>query len=248
VTTTGKKSKGFKRYSKTILDIVKERIRSTSEEDSEGLSKCYDNLLFDKKGPTRLEKELSEDEKFSSTILNGFFEINSSYESLRDFEIYVGRFPFSGTSITKARYLSHIIESYMNEVYLFQERLEKLLKELKKSYRSDRRRLVIEKLVKELLKFVLESLKPLVRIRARHVHEKRYTDRGIDKLSLLELIAPSDPAFAVLYELEYKNIRKQWKDTISKNNKAVEEILDKYFDDLFDVVFKKNGELIYPQS
>jgi len=204
-----KKLNGFDKYQKAILDVVSERIKLSSDEDREGVLECYENLLFDKDGPTRLEKVLSKDEEFLSTVSVGFFEINSSYESLCDFEIYVRRFPYGGTSITKVRYLSHIIEAYLHEMYIFKKRLIKFLNELGKAYKSDRRRLEVEEIVESLCNYVAKCLRSIVSLRGSHVHSKRYTDRDLDKLRFLESVAPSDADLADLYESEYKKIRKR---------------------------------------
>jgi hypothetical protein len=47
------------------------------------------------------------------------------------------------------------------------------------------------------------------------------------------------------YDNEYKNIRKKWIDVICENNKVTKDILDSYFKEIFNVIFDKNGDILY---
>jgi hypothetical protein len=60
-----------------------------------------------------------------------------------------------------------------------------------------------------------------------------------------------DPLLSILgqlYPLALRDYRKKWLKTIVDNNEKIREILDAYFEILYDVVFDKKGKFIDPNS
>jgi hypothetical protein len=61
----------------------------------------------------------------------------------------------------------------------------------------------------------------------------------------------NDPLSSILgeiYPLALKEYRAKWIKTISENNDNIKKILDMYFEMLYDIVFDKNGNFVYPKS
>jgi len=81
------------------------------------------------------------------------------------------------------------MESYLNEVYIFQSRLLDLIKFIQRRYKKD---VDFTEFVNEvgdsLAAFVMEQLEPLIKDRGAHVHERRHrlTDPELAKLTLLD--------------------------------------------------------------
>ena len=81
------------------------------------------------------------------------------------------------------------VESYLNEVYIFQCRLLDLIKFIQRRYKKDVdfTEFVVE-VGDSLAEFVLKELEPLIKDRGMHVHEHRYrlADPELVKLTLLD--------------------------------------------------------------
>lgn len=98
------------------------------------------------------------------------------------------------------------MESYLNEVYIFQCRLLDLIKFIQRRYKKDAdfTEFVID-VGDSLAKFVQEQLSPLIKDRASHVHERRHrrADPELVKLTIL------DTMIDVLGHAELDTTRKQ---------------------------------------
>jgi hypothetical protein len=51
-----------------------------------------------------------------------------------------------------------------------------------------------------------------------------------------------------LYDMEYKKLRKKWKDIIISKNKSLLEVLDIIFKALYPYVFTKAGNIQFPHA
>src|SRR5437762_800785 len=89
-------------------------------------------------------------DRAASSIFRGFVEIANAAETLHDMRIYVRRFPFGGTSISRSKYLRFIIESYLHESYILTQRLlaypEKIRRVLARDDASGRYREIVKTL------------------------------------------------------------------------------------------------------
>lgn len=214
------------------------------------------NSLFDDPGPKYINRTPTPKEIYLKRIFDGFSEIHSSYEALTDIEIYINRFPFAETSVTKPRYLRYHVENYFNEMYLLKKRLLAFLTITGRSFRKDPRYSVVLAVTRPLFKIVSDSLEKVVDIRGRHVHQKRYSDSQIDRLELMDLLSKSTKkddglaaALKPFYQFEYRKIRSEWKAQIKRNNETVNKLLMIYSDNLHPILFSpEKNELIYPAS
>jgi len=66
---------------------------------------------------------LTRSEQIGMDLFAGFNEISHSYDTLLDIEVYVARFPYANTRITRSGHLRFIIEAYLHESYTLVERL-----------------------------------------------------------------------------------------------------------------------------
>ena len=105
-------------------------------------------------------------------MYNGFREISGSYYGLLEIEIYIGRFPYRNTKISKTRHLAYHMENYLNEIYILKERLNSYFTTIGRIYRKDRRIQDILKRTKPLFAFVNNTLKGIIDTRG-HMYTKR---------------------------------------------------------------------------
>jgi hypothetical protein len=237
-----------KEFSRSYVPIAKKHEKE--------LGQSILNSLFDDPGPKHINRIPTPKEIYLKRIFDGFSEIHSSYQALTDIEIYINRFPFSATSVTKPRYLRYHVENYFNEMYLLKKRLLAFLTIIGRSFRKDSRHSAVLAATRPLFRIVSDSLKDVVDIRGRHVHQKRYSDTQIDRLELMELLSrdtKEDDELAMalkpFYKFEYKRIRSEWKSQIKRNNETVNKLLMIYSDNLHSILFSpENNELIYPST
>jgi len=212
------------------------------------------NDMFNLNGKKTIDRKLTEKEVFLGKVFYGYIEIYDSYNSLNDIGVYIGRFPYKNTNISKVSCIRYHIVNYMNETYVLSQRLSTYLTRIGKLYRQDRRHQEVIESTKAIFKIVRDSLSGIVKTRGLHVHKSRYKDEDIERLNLLDLFVREGgidflgrllPDF---YELEYKEIRRKWKKIIKQNNEALRQLFDIYFGALLKILFDRNGNLIYPQS
>ncbi len=182
---------GLERFADAILLAARTEIGVPSRDDPlwKEAEEAVNNVLFDRPAPTRVQRELSDGQKFFGAIFSGFSEAHTAYQRLKDHEVYIGRYPFAGTSITRVAYLSHVIETYLSECYILQQRLVGYLGTIEKQFRSSRRRSDLYRVTARLKEMVNTSFSELAKVRGMHVHDQRYYDRDLDKLETLDLLS-----------------------------------------------------------
>ncbi len=194
---------------------------------------------------------LTDKERFLFKIYHGLIELHSSLESLEAFEIYIGRFPYPGTSIKKSQYLRFIIESYLHEFYILKERTKTYITNVGRAYKNDYRHAEIMRKTKPMFKLIPDLFDDLLNARGVHVHQSRYTDSDLDRLDALELFktlgTDMDDLFETLYQDHYKETRKKWKRIIQKKNNSLMAVFDAIFYVLYTIVCTKNGNVRYPR-
>jgi len=141
----------FQSYlSKEFVVLTKPIVEQRMEE----LGKTFWNEIFDLKGKRAIDRKLSQEEAFFGKVFRGYIEICNSYNCLKDIQVYIGRFPYNDTSISKVAYLIYHIVNYMNEVYVLKERLSAYLTKIGRLYKNDQRHNEILKLTKPIFKIV----------------------------------------------------------------------------------------------
>ncbi len=181
-------------------------------------------------------------------IRTGYLEIFESFEKLEDIIIYIRKFPYSGTKITKSKYINYHIVNYFSEIYLLKNRLISYIQTIRKIYlKSDRSQFVERRLsqLSEDISFLFEKISEL---RGEHVHKERFSDIDLAKLNSIELIlhGESDKKLKDHYNLEYRRIRKEWLRIINLFNIKYNFILNFYFKSIQEVIGDENYNLIYP--
>lgn len=254
------KIKDFEKFSDCLHENIKPLINklSTDSEHRNSLREHIRGLLLDEGGkavPSAPSKSKPDD--FLTELSLRFFEIKTTLEHLRDFEIYISIFPYRKKGIPPIRYLVHTIGTYLNEVYIFKERLRSFLNFLKNRYKKDTVSKKLKSEVHLLHQTVLHSLGRIVLVRTKHVHEKRYDGPDLERLTLLSILENNNDIqlennndirlFQYMYKEEFNELRKKWKKTISKNNSEIEKLLDICFGRLYEIIFD-NGKLIYPDA
>jgi hypothetical protein len=235
----------FENFQVAIVDYASRILQPVFKEHYEEVAIAIGNQLFELDGLTAVNRKASSAEKIFSRIFTGFTEITKSYEAIKDTEVYLRRFPFRGSSVTKERYLRHHIEAYFHEVYILKERLISYLRVLERLYRKAKHHESVENIVELIEPLVHDVLGGIVEVRGVHVHRSRYSDHQLEKLSTLDLLTRNseEPLYEEWYGKEFRRVRKEWIDTIRLNQKEIEKLLDLYFLGISKIVFDSYGHL-----
>ncbi len=248
----------FDKFQSYLFKEARVVIGPMVKQHMEELGETIWNDLFDLNGKRTIDRRQSEKEVFIGKLFYGYIEIDSSYNSLKDIQIYIGRFPYGNTGVSKIAYLIYHIANYMNEIYILSQRLNAYLAKIGRLYQQDTQHQKVIASTKPTFKGVRDILGGIVTTRGTHVHKSRYKDKDTERLDLLRSFANivlNDAAFADFvvplrnyYESEYREVRQRWRKTIKKNNEALNELLNIYFGALLKILFDQNGNLIYPKS
>lgn len=245
--------KGFERFQKAMSEAAQQNLKPMMEDCPDTLAEIVKNKLFDLEGPRQVDLQSGGRKLFFSKVFHGFGEISKSLETLIDIEFYISRFPFQRTRVTRERYLQFHVESYFSEIYLLRERLKRYITLLERQYKRSLGISNVQERCKALTDAITSSLAGVTDIRGRHVHEARFSDDDIDRLSLITLLLhawdnESASLMTKYYRYEYRRVKKNWFDKIKANNKTLRELLDFFFDSLFPIVFDENTSLRYPRG
>jgi hypothetical protein len=222
------------------------------EEQKEELSIAYMNLVLNREGPTRTKNTSTPETKLLAEVSIGAFEIFTAYESLLDADVYVRRFPYRGTRISKSRHLKGVLENHLNNTYILKERMVKYLKVLTKKYgkRVDSKGKSAVRITEILRRFTEEYLDHLKVVRNSHVHIEEFYDSDLERLSILETYIQSNPAgprieyFKAYYDHQFEIIRKNKIEQIQAINADINTLLDIYFNHIYTIVFDEEDELV----
>jgi hypothetical protein len=241
---------GFEKYSEIFIKRAKELLEEEELKNNPEYLEVFENNLLGINGPKQLTRKQTPSEIFFSKLYSGFREISDSYYCLQDIEIYIGRFPYANTRVSKTRHLAYHMENYLNEMYLLKERLNSYFTIIGRLYKKDERHQDILKHIKPLFKLVKKSFKGIINIRGAHVHKTRFSDVDLDRLSSQEFITNhGGEEFKIIWNLfkfDYSVTRKKYKQTIKSNNEQIKKLLDACFDILFEIVADNKGQIKYP--
>ena len=187
-------------------------------------------------------------EDFIRRLFLEFTEITESLDRLRDIAVYVRRFPYSDTSISKSAHLRYHVENYLNEVYILRNRLEAYLKVVVRLYKQDARSSRVKTITATLQDTMPRTFAVPTAVRGKHVHRQRYSDADLERLRLLELLKDDSNHWASAYESTYLDVRRLKRAWIERMNRQIDKLLELYFAYLKQLLFDPQGALILPQD
>ena len=237
----------YKEFQAKLTKVVQPFILSSIENDRQAFRELIKSTLENSKENRYLPEFTRRDEVFASRLFLGFDEFVTSLLCMKDVEIYIKRFPYRDTGVSNLRYLKYHIESHLNEIYLFQERVKAFLNFIQKRYQKSPIAAEIKLMVQKILALIKASLQNIILVRGTHVHSRRFTNDDFDRLTFLENMKKAEAeTFGSLYEFEYKQARKKWAKTIQTNNLAMEQLLNTICKELCAVLFDENDQIIFP--
>jgi hypothetical protein len=179
------------------------------------------------------------DSQFAA-IFYGFIEISDTLESLSLSERLIGVSPPRAKGIDKDKYLKLLVGTYLQEIYILEQRLTAYAKKISRLYGK-------KGLPPAVQRVVYEPLEGIIGTRGSHVHNRRFSDRHLDSVSTLALFRRIGHQFGDDLDFEYKIAQREWKKKTMKNNVEIHRILEQYFR-LLQIVMTSNDKIIFPTS
>lgn len=205
--------------------------------------------VFDDEHPTPTKPDGVDSEKieFLAVLSSWETEIDMSLQTLEDTELYVRRFPYGETDLSKTRHLRRHIEKYIEEMYILKERLVGMVDAIDDMYDEGDLEIQYELALPFAKKIAKNTLNPITgygNVRGTHVHEKRYTPPEIKKLAQMEqmirLMEDDDKTYGVIMakrDEKYKKVRKEWAERVKREISEIKKMIDQYFGLLRNVLF-----------
>jgi hypothetical protein len=237
----------YKEFQAKLTKVVQPFILSSMETDRQAFREIIRSTLENTQEKQHLSPFTRRDEVFASRLFMDFDELVTSLLCMKDIEVYIKRFPYRDSGVSNLRYLKYHIESHLNEIYLFQERIEAFMDFMQKRYRKSLINAQMNSMAEKVLAMTKDSLHDVVSIRGTHVHSRRFTNNDFDRLIFLENMKALE-TFASLYEFEYKQVRKKWTKIIQANNLAIEQLLNAFCKELYIVLFDEKDQIVFPDT
>lgn len=246
--------KGIDKFQNAISKTAQIIWLPVVEGRKEEFGEIFKNYILELEGPKHLVSKISDGELYFRKIFDGFIEITASLQTLEDIAFYISRFPFSDEKITPERYLQFHVEAYYSEIYILSERLKKYLKLLERRHRDKPAFQFIKNTSDDLSSLLETSLKPVITLRGKHVHETRFKDDNISLSGSLGMLSKKiydgedelAKLFKAYYKEKYRDVKRNWKNAAKNNNKNIRELLDHFFEKLYPIVFNQDtGAFLY---
>jgi hypothetical protein len=240
---------GFAAFRRAVSKEAVAYVRRDVDFDAPDFKEVMNNHILGLPGPKSLSRNLTRDQEYFRAIRKIYQEVEYSFDSIRDLEVYLQEFPFTGADVTRSRYLRRTIETYFSEVYILNQRLLSFLPVLRKKFKYHPEAAKLKKAIQSLELIVKDVFRPTVDVRGSHVHEVRYIDDDLDRLDTLELLlfGGDDLQITALYEAHYQKLCTSWGKVIRDSSRTYGQLLDHYFDALAPYLLN-NGDLAYPPA
>jgi hypothetical protein len=237
-----------KKFEDILINELKKYINNffKNENQKKYLGQRIKDHLFGKDSSKydALLAPLTERERFLKEIFDDYYEILMSFENMKMISIFVRQYPnyksYKNQKINKTKYLRYHIENYLNEIYIFEKRIEAFLNKLIKKLKSKQLNKEIDR-INKLKDILYKSLEKAKDARGAHVHKYRFTNNKISQLNSLELFADIGGLKILSFykDWEYKQLRNEWAKIINENNNELQKLLDYILEGTKPIVFDK---------
>lgn len=236
---------GLERYTNALLEAMRPFLEKAAHDRRDVISASIVADIVGVERPEVDRPEMTERDEYLADLLDGEIQIREALENVLDAPVYVRRFPYGDTRVTRVRHLRHSIETYFQDLYVLRERVTAYLNRIRKAHRSTRKVKEVAARVEELKRFLDSILDPVLETRGSHVHARRFSTPELDRLESLEFWANHEimPEAQDILDRQYSDQRREWRDQIEKNNEATIKLVDAVFHQLHGVVFDEDGKV-----
>jgi len=241
----------FGDYVRIVVEAFQRPTERLYLEDEGDASRSILAQIFLEPAPTQDPPVLSSTETHARDLFQDLMQLRRAFEELLDHEVYIRRFPYSDTRVSRTRHLTSVVSSYFQAVYVFKERLKRHLNLLDRLYRPSRLRLEVSKRVDSLGDVVENELLGWTKVRGSHVHAREFVDPEIEVVESLDFmlevtdLGELELVAAANADRAFRAARKRWRETILENNEKLLPLLDRVFAIMLECISDDEG-LRYP--
>lgn len=173
------------------------------------------------------KKPITPLEEYLGTLLFNYGELDESLKRFKIISVLIQQYPrlksWDRVGLNKTVYLRYHYETFLNETYIYRERMCLFLNVLKKRCRkislSDEAHYV-----EDVLQGFLKSLEDVTNIRGRHVHVRRYSNSKMEQLMGLEMVLEFSEDLEKLRDKEYRDLRTKLGNEVEKFGADLENL------------------------
>jgi hypothetical protein len=233
------------RFDRAMADAIDELVERKLKEDSASSESMMASYLQGTPPKPSLRKPVPPSEAHIFRMTSNWLEILQSVETLETITKYMRRESTRPRGVSHLQHLRLFFESYLNEFYILQNRLDKFLTVVERAYRknlSQQQTAVIAELKTQLATL----LKGGVDARGAHVHAERYDDHDLQRVFVLESISRHNDLFQPDLRRAIREVRAAKTATLRSNTKTLRSLAKLYFDVLTPILLDEKGKLRIP--
>jgi len=228
-------AKGYpfvRKYQSLLLNEASTYLSDTSPEEYKELERIIWNIIADTNGPRYLGPDRREtgERDFFEFFFSPLSDLLSAIDDIAVSRVYFKRGYTKRLGLSEEEYMRYHVNTYLNNLYIVKNRIEKVLKKVERYYKSEDGTELPARL-KRVMKMTETAFKTLAAARGYHVHESKYADNTTDQIGTLCLLEKSeDQAIRKLMTFFKKNafldIRKKWTKACDTSQAAIMQLLD----------------------
>lgn len=200
---------------------------SQNQEQKNLLQKRIVASLMGTEDPTEHEPifETSPLLNYLRDLLHEYCEIDSSLERMRMSLLFISRTSFRQKQVTPVAYFRYHYEFYLNEIYIFGERIERFLTLLERKCKKANLNQDANTIT-EVKKEIRKALENIYKIRGSHVHLRRHKNRKIEQLEALEGLSENFDFIAEYRDIEGRAYKKTTSEEMKKNIDNLDSVIN----------------------
>jgi hypothetical protein len=176
----------------------------------------------------------------------GFTGIKEAVENLELCLTFIsGRMP-RRKGVNPERFLKYHIGCYLQEIYILSERMERYSRLIYKRRKKCNPGEVTTNRHDALVRWMRAAFQGVIATRGSHVHVTPFDDESLRLLGTLSLLAFDfgHKEYATPARDAYQEARYVWKKKVTDNKKSIEDVLDHFFDRIYDEVISSKQEFL----
>jgi hypothetical protein len=166
------------------------------------------------------------------TMLGGYFQIKFSLNAIALARRYINANPPRARAVSNDEYLRYHTYAYIQEIYILRERVTRYLVKIGRAYKNAGSDTDLPALTAALAVSVGQALSPMTKVRGAHVHEERYDDGLLRRLTGLSLLSRDTRGLAKMRRDAYQKSRRYWIARLRREDLTLRKTIEEAFKDL----------------
>lgn len=190
-----------------------------------------------------LVRDFSKNENAIWVLMINRQEIVETFSRLENCCIYLEKFNYY-PEISKTEHMRFIISAYLNTCYILEARVVKfgnIIQKFLKSCQDEELKQLLNQMV-DSIKKIKRGLKGIINTRSNDVHVEKYDTNVFNEVSSEEYIIDmtKTDGYTTYIDSRIKDLQNNYLAAFKKNNIEIRKLLNQYFGNIDDILFKNN--------